>query len=90
MRWLKKSSKEPYASDFVMAQNLNHYSLNSITNFEPFQHFRAKKVSYFGKKARDQYFEKKNEGSNFEPSQNQMHMPARHVLHVSLAPSMNF
>ena len=51
MRWLKKSSKEPYASDFVMAQNLNHYSLNSITNFEPFQHFRAKKSELLRQKS---------------------------------------
>ena len=45
--------------------------------------FELSKVSYSGKKARDQYFEEnkgKMSGSNFEPSQNQMHMLARVIV----------
>ena len=77
-----------YAFDFEMAQNSNHFclELNFSSNFEPSQFFRAKKVSHFGQKTRDQYFEQeireKMNGSNFEPSQNQMHMLARDFVSI--------
>ena len=57
--------------------------------------FELKKVSHFGKKVRDQYFEeKKNNGSNFEPSQNQMHMLARVIISLddflAISPSLPY
>ena len=61
--------------------------------------FELSKVSYSGKKARDQYFEEnkgKMSGSNFEPSQNQMHMLARDMVsfddlfsHITIPPVWN-
>ena len=92
VRWLKKLSKETitrariwYASVFEMAQNPYHFSPNSFffSNLSHLNIFELKKWASSVKKHVTNILRRnygKHNGSNFEPSRNQMHMLASVIV----------
>ena len=65
--WNRDCSKfEPFIFPLFSIRNMKLNSSQNDSNFEPSHFFRAKKVSNFGKKTRDIYFEKIKANEWFE------------------------